>query len=313
MRFRSDPAKHLRGSFAAMFTPFTPDGGLDLAGLSTMVSWQISSGSHGVTMGGSTSEPSAQTVAERAEAIRTVASAVADTVPFLAGTGSANLAETLELTSAAEASGADAAMIITPYYAKPTQEGLYSWFARIATEFPGLPLIIYNVPSRTCVDMAPETIARLFHDFENIVGIKETTKDFEHFSKVMALTGPEFLVFSGIELLCLPLLALGGAGFISALATIAPAASARMFNAWEAGDFATAREIHFGVHPLVDLLFVETNPAPAKWLMTQRGLIASSHVRAPLVTPTSASQQRIMDLAAAGSHFLTTVGAEHHV
>jgi len=313
MRFRGDPARHLRGSFAAMFTPFQHDGAVDHQGLRTMVEWQLASGSHGVTIGGSTSEPSAQTIPERAAAIRSVAESVSDRVPFLAGTGSAKLDETLELTAVAEEAGADAAMIITPYYARPTQEALFRWYAEVATEFPSLPLIIYNVPSRTAVDMAPETVARLFHDFENIVGIKETTKDFEHFSRVMHLAGPELLVFSGIELLCLPLLALGGAGFISALATIAPAASAGMFNAWQDGDFATAREIHYGVHPLVDLLFVETNPAPAKWLMARRGLIASDHVRPPLIRPTEPGQQRILQLAAEGGRFLTAVGEEHHV
>ena len=163
------------------------------------------------------------------------------------------------------------------------------------------------MPSRTAVDIAPETVARLFHDVENFVGVKETTKDFEHFSRVLHLCGPELLVWSGIELLCLPLLALGGAGFVSATANIAPAAVAEMFEAWESGDFSRARELHYGLHPLVDLLFVETNPAPGKWVLEQRGLISSGHVRPPLIEPTDAGRVKIRQLMAEGEQYLSPV------
>jgi len=309
MKFRSDPATHLRGSFAAMFTPFRDSGAVDHDSLRRMVEWQITSGSHGVTIGGSTGEPGAQSVEERAEAIRTVAAAVGDRVPFLAGTGTAQLPETLELTQAAFDAGVDASKIITPYYARPTQEALYQWYATIAREFPSMPFIIYNVPSRTAVDIAPETVGRLFRDFENIVGIKETTKDFEHFSRVLHVAGKDLLVWSGLELLCLPLMALGGVGFISALANIAPKASADMYNAWIAGDLETAQRIHYGVHPLVDLLFAETNPAPAKWLMAQRGLISSDYVRPPLIHPTEGGLVKINALLDAGKDYLTPVDA----
>lgn len=307
MKFRSDPQQHLRGSLAAMFTPFTADGDVDHASLLNMVEWQLANGSSGITIGGSTGEPSAQSVEERAAAIKAVAGAIGDRVPFMAGTGTAKLGETMELTQAAVDAGADASMIITPYYSRPTQEALYRWYASIATEFPQMPFVIYNVPSRTAVDMAPETVARLFRDFENIVGIKETTKDFEHFSRVLHLAGKDLLVWSGIELLCLPLMALGGVGFISALANIAPRASADMYNAWMAGDFESARRIHYGVHPLVDLLFAETNPAPAKWLMAQRGLIASDFVRPPLITPTEGGLATMNTLLEAGREYLTPV------
>ncbi|OLL76871.1 4-hydroxy-tetrahydrodipicolinate synthase [Pseudonocardia sp. Ae168_Ps1] len=263
MKFRSDPAR-IRGSIAPVVTPFTADGALDLASLRGLVRRQIESGSHGVSVGGSTGEPSAQTVAERIEAIRSVAAEVDDAVPFLPGTGSAKLDETLEITAAARDAGADAALVITPYYARPTQEALYTWYRTVAAEFPDLPIVIYNVPSRTAVDVAPETVARLFADCDNVVGIKETTKDFEHFSRVLHLCGRELLVWSGIELLGLPLLALGGAGFVSAVSNLAPAAVARMYEAWEAGDH-------------------ETNPAPAKWVLHQQGHLASAHVRAPLL------------------------------
>lgn len=306
MKFRSDPTA-IRGSVAPLITPFTADGLPDEASLRGLVRWQLQAGSHGVSIGGSTGEPAAQTIAERARAIEVVAEEIADAVPFVPGTGSAKLDETLELTSAARDAGADAALVITPYYARPTQEALYRWFATVAAEFPDLPILIYNVPSRTAVDVAPETVARLHRDHDNIVGIKETTKDFEHFSRVLRACGPDLVVWSGIELLGLPLLALGGDGFVSAVANLAPNAVARMFEAWEAGDLATAREIHFGLHPLVDLLFVETNPAPAKWVLHRWGRLSSPHVRMPLLPLSDAAVPEVERLLAEGARF-TEVG-----
>ena len=304
MKFRGDP-QQIRGSIAPVVTPFTDSGELDTDSLRRLIRWQLANGSHGISLGGSTGEPSAQTVAERADAIRAAAAEIADRVPFLPGTGSARLDETLELTAIARDAGADAALVITPYYARPTQEGLYEWYATIAREFPDLPLVIYNVPSRTAVDIAPATVGRLFRDFSNLVGIKETTRDFEHFSRVIYEAGPDLLVWSGIELLCLPLLALGGAGFVSATANLAPAAVAEMYEAFAAGDLARARDLHYRLHPLVDLIFVETNPAPAKWVLAGRGLISSAHVRPPLVTPTAAGQDKIRALLEAGQDLLS--------
>lgn len=309
MKFRTDPQR-IRGSIAPLVTPFTGSGELDLDSLRRLVRWQLASGSHGISLGGSTGEPSAQTVAERIAAIRAAAEEIAGRVPFLPGTGSAKLDETLELTAAAREAGADAALIITPYYARPGQEALYQWYAAVAREFPGLPLVIYNVPSRTAVDIAPATVARLFRDFGNIVGIKETTKDFEHFSRVIHEAGPDLLVWSGIELLCLPLLALGGAGFVSAAANLAPAAVAGMYEAFAAGDLAAARDLHYRLHPVVDLIFVETNPAPAKWVLAERGLISSAYVRPPLILPTPAGQDKIRALLDAGQDVLTPAGPE---
>ena len=149
---------------------------------------------------------------------------------------SAKLDETLELTQAAIDLGADLALVITPYYSRPTQEGLFQWYSAVATTFPAMPIVVYNVPVRTAVDVAPETVARLRRAHDNIVGIKETTKDFEHFSRVFQLCGRDILMWSGIELLCLPLLALGGIGFVSAVANIAPTAVAHMYEAWTSGE-----------------------------------------------------------------------------
>jgi 4-hydroxy-tetrahydrodipicolinate synthase len=303
VKFRSEPAR-LRGSIAPVVTPFTAGGELDLAGLRRLITWQLDAGSHGISLGGSTGEPSAQTTEERITAITAAAGFIADRVPFVPGTGSAQLDDTLRLTAAAVEAGADAALVITPYYARPTQDGLAGWYATVAAENPGLPIIIYNVPSRTAVDIAPETIALLRRQFPNIVGVKETTRDFEHFSRVLHLCGRDTLVWSGIELLCLPLLALGGAGFVSAVANIAPAAVAQMYEHWVAGDHDKARELHYGLHPLVDLIFAETNPAPAKWVLAQAGLLGSGYVRPPLARLSDAAVTRIRELLQAGAPLL---------
>ena len=309
MKFRSDPSV-IRGSIAPVVTPFTAEGAVDHAGLRDLIRFQLDSGSHGISLGGSTGEPSAQTVAERIEGMRTAVETIADRVPFLPGTGSHKLDETLAMTAAAYELGADAALVITPYYARPTQEALYQWYATVAREFPDLPIVAYNVPSRTAVDIAPETVKRLFTDFENFVGVKETTKDFEHFSRVLHACGRSLLVWSGIELLCLPLLALGGAGFVSAVSNLAPTAVARMYELWEAGDFEAARDIHYRLHPLVDLLFVETNPAPAKWVLAQQGRIASEFVRPPLISPTEAGLAKIRALLAEGGDLTAQIGTD---
>ena len=300
MKYRGNPAA-VRGSIAASVTPFTEDGALDRESLRRLVEWQIESGSHGVSIGGSTGEPSSQTVDERIEAMRVVATATADQVPFLPGTGTTKLDETLALTAAARDLGADIALVITPYYARPTQEALYQWYSTVCREFPDLPIVSYNVPVRTAVEIAPDTVARIRRDNDNFVGIKETTRDFEHFSQVLYRCGRDFLMWSGIELLCLPLLALGGAGFISALSNIAPQPTAQMYDLWTAGKHDDALNLHYALHPLVDLLFVETNPAPAKYVLEKWGRITSRHVRSPLIPPTANGIERIQALLAEGA------------
>lgn len=307
--WRSRP-EQLTGSIAPVITPFTADGRVDHESLANLVEWQLKQGSDGVSIGGSTGEPSAQTIDERADAIRTVLKTVDGRAPVVPGTGSAKLDETIQLTGAAHDAGVDAALIITPYYARPTQEALYVWYKTVAEEYPDLPIIAYNVPSRTAVEIAPETVARLHRDVPNFVGIKETTKDFEHFSRVIEAAGRDLLVWSGIELLCLPLLALGGTGFVSATANIAPGATKRMYEAFHDGRLEDALDIHYGLHPLVDLIFVETNPAPVKWVLAERGLIRSEHVRPPLITPTEAGKDKIRALLDQGGDFLSPVGRD---
>jgi 4-hydroxy-tetrahydrodipicolinate synthase len=291
VRFRSDPAS-IRGSIAPLVTPFADDGAIDLPTVGRLVEWQLDHGTHGISVGGSTGEPTSQSIEERVAVMEAAAAAIDDRVPFLPGTGSARLDETLELTAAAQRLGADAALVVAPYYARPTQAALRDWYATVAREFPDLPLIVYNVPIRSAVDVAPETIAALAREHDNIVGVKETTRDFEHVSYVLHACGSDFLAFSGIELLCYPMLAIGGAGHLSCVANFAPRPVAELYDRFAAGDHDEARRLHYELHPLVELAFLETNPVPAKWAMRRLGILESAHARPPLAPLSEVSAER---------------------
>jgi 4-hydroxy-tetrahydrodipicolinate synthase len=295
MRFRSDPSK-IRGSIVPLITPFADDGALDLAAIPRLIDWQLEHGTHGVSVGGSTGEPFAQTLEERIAVMREAAVATADRVPLLLGTGAARLQDTFELTAEAERIGADAALVLTPPYARPTQQGLFEWFDAVAREFPALPLIIYNVPIRAAVDIHPHTVGRLRRAHANIVGVKETTRDFEHVSLVLHECGSDFIALSGIELLCYPMLVLGGAGHLSCVANFAPRPVAELYDSFAAGDHDTARALHYKLHPLVELAFLETNPAPVKFAMAHLGLLDSERCREPLAALSADSRERVTAL-----------------
>jgi 4-hydroxy-tetrahydrodipicolinate synthase len=294
MKFRSDP-QQIRGSVTPIVTAFADDGSVHHETIARLIEWQIDSGSHGISVGGTTGEPASQTLDEREAVMETAAQTVADRVPFVPGSGSTNLEETLRLTATAESLGADAVLLIVPYYNRPSQEGLYRWFSTIASEFPNLPLILYNIPARTAVNLEPATLARLRRAHSNIVGVKEANKDFEHVSRVLFECGRDFLVYSGIELLCYPMLAIGGAGHISATANILPAEVAQIYNLVAEGRWEEAIDLHYELLPLNEALFLETNPGPLKWAMARVGLLSTGMVRPPLAPPSDATQAKIQD------------------
>jgi len=299
--FAADPAA-VRGAITPLITPFGADGGLDLDAIPRLVDWQLERGTDGISVGGSTGEPTSQTVAERIAVMRAAAEATAGRVPFLPGTGTALMAETLELTAEAQRLGATAALVVTPYYGRAQQDGLFAWYSRVAAEFPDLPIILYNVPVRAAVDIAPQTVGRLRRAHENIVGIKETTRDFEHVSHVLHEAGSDFIALSGIELLCYPMLTLGGRGHLSCVGNFAPQPAAQLYDAFAAGDHDEARRLHYDLHPLVDAAFTETNPVPVKWIMYQLGLLDSAHVREPLAPLSDAGRERVRSLLASSPH-----------
>ncbi|MFN8221625.1 MAG: 4-hydroxy-tetrahydrodipicolinate synthase [Gaiellales bacterium] len=299
--FASRP-ETIRGAITPLVTPFHEDGSLDLDAVRRLVAWQLGRGSHGISVGGSTGEPTSQSVAERIAVMRAAVEAIGDRGPFLPGTGSALMHETLELTAEAERLGAAGALVVTPYYSRAQQDGLFAWYARVAQEFPDLPILVYNVPIRAAVDIAPATLGRLRRAFDNIVGIKETTRDFEHVSYVLDECGTDFIALSGIELLCYPMLCLGGRGHLSCVGNFAPEPVAELYNAFVAGDQATARRMHYELHPLVDAAFAEVNPVPAKWVMAELGLIESARTREPLAPLSEAGQHKVRSLAERSAH-----------
>jgi 4-hydroxy-tetrahydrodipicolinate synthase len=295
-------ASAVRGAITPLITPFTDAGELDLESIPRLIDWQLSRGTHGISVGGSTGEPTSMTVAERIEVMRAAAAAIDGRVPFLPGTGTALMAETLELTAEAQRLGASAALVVTPYYGRAQQEGLFQWYSRVAAEFPDLPIIVYNVPVRAAVDIAPVTVGRLRRANSNIVGIKETTRDFEHVSYVLNEAGTDFIALSGIELLCYPMLTLGGAGHLSCVGNFAPDPVAQLYDAFVAGDHERARALHYDLHPLVDAAFAETNPVPVKWVMRQLGLLSSDHAREPLAPLSDAARDKVRALLATSPH-----------
>jgi len=292
----------IRGAITPLITPFADDGSIDLASVGRLIDWQIEHGSHGISVGGSTGEPTSQTVAERIAVMRAAVEAIDGRVPFLPGTGSALLEETFELTAEAQRLGAAGALVVTPYYSRAQQDGLFDWYARVASEFPDLPILVYNVPIRAAVDIAPATVGRLRRAHDNVVGIKETTKDFEHVSYVLEECGTDFIALSGIELLCYPMLTLGGRGHLSCVGNFAPDPVARLYDAFVEGDDETARRMHYELHPLVDAAFAETNPVPAKWVMAELGLLDSAKAREPLSPLSEGGRQKVRALLARSPH-----------
>jgi 4-hydroxy-tetrahydrodipicolinate synthase len=283
--------ERLHGSIVPMITPFTESGEVDEGALRVLIDRAIDAGSHGISVTGTTGEPSALTLEERERVMEVGAKAVDGRVPFVPGTGTNNLDETIRLTRAAEGLGADAALVIVPYYSKPSQEGLYRYFTAVA-DATQLRILIYNIPGRTAVNMAPATMARLRADRPSIVGVKESNTDFEHVSKVLYDAGRDFLVFSGIELLCYPMLSIGGAGHVSATANILPAEVARLYDLVAEGKWEDALDLHYHLLPLNEVLFLETNPGPLKWVLGRLG-IAPPHLRPPLAEPGPETQRRL--------------------
>lgn len=285
--------KKLRGSICPVITPFTESGAIDEKAFTELINWQIGSGSHGISVTGTSGEPSSLTIAERKRVMDLAKKTIDGRVFFAPGTGSTNHDETMELTKYAEEIGADAAMVIVPYYNRPNQEALYQHFKTVADSVV-TPIIIYNIPGRSAVNMEVSTMKRLVDDCPNIIGVKEANKDFEHVNRVLLNCGRDFLLFSGIELLCYPMLAIGGAGFISATANVEPTKVAELYNAWEAGDVARAQDLHFELMPLNDVLFKDTNPSPVKVALGMMGKITPK-LRLPLGLPSAEIQQEVRE------------------
>ena len=269
----------IAGSMVALVTPMDAQGRLDWDALSKLVDFHLQEGTNAIVAVGTTGESATLDVNEHIEVIRHVVKQVAGRIPVIAGTGANSTREAIELTTNAKAAGADACLLVTPYYNKPTQEGLYQHFKAIA-EAVDIPQILYNVPGRTACDMLPETVERL-SKVDNIIGIKEATGDLTRVPAILAGVSSDFLVYSGDDATAVELILLGGKGNISVTANVAPRDMSDLCAAAMRGDADTARALHEKLMPLNKTLFIESNPIPVKWALHEMGMM-SDGIRLPL-------------------------------
>jgi 4-hydroxy-tetrahydrodipicolinate synthase len=277
------------GTLTALITPFR-DGQVDEPALRGLIERQIEAGIDGVVPCGSTGESATLSHDEHNRVVEITVEAVAGRVPVVAGTGSNSTREAIELTAHAKAAGADGALLLSPYYNKPTQEGIYAHYAAIAREC-ALPLIVYNIPGRTASNIAPETIGRLAQ-LDHIVGVKEASGSLDQMSHVVACCPEDFAVLSGDDSLTLPLMAIGGKGVISTSSNVVPGPLSALVRAMAAGDTAGARRLHYELMPLFDVLFCETNPIPVKAACAALGL-CDGEIRLPLTPITEPNRNRL--------------------
>ncbi len=292
---RGERSSMFRGSIPPLPTPFRR-GRIDEEALRGLVERVIQGGSHGLSVGGTTGEPGTQTLEERKRVIEIALEQAAGRVPVIPGTGALRLEETLELTRFAREAGAQGAMVIVPYYVKPNQEGLYRYFAEVAQAVPDFPILIYNIPGRAGVEIAPKTVARLRRDFPNIVGLKHSSKDLEYLSQLFQEVGQDFLVFCGLESLTLPMMSLGAVGTIAATANWLPKEVARLTELALAGDFRGARELHYHLLEANEAIFWDTNPIPLKTVLSWMGLLEKEW-RLPLGPTTPEVEERLRAMA----------------
>ena len=269
----------ISGSMVALVTPMDAQGALDWESLSKLVDFHLQEGTNAIVAVGTTGESATLTVDEHIEVVRRVVDQVNGRIPVIAGTGANSTREAIELTELAKGVGADACLLVTPYYNKPTQEGLYRHFRAIA-EAVAIPQILYNVPGRTVCDMLPETVERLSR-VPNIIGIKEATGDLQRAREVLERVGQDFLVYSGDDPTAVEMMLLGGKGNISVTANVAPRAMSDLCAAAMRGEAAIARAINDRLMPLHKALFLESNPIPVKWALHEMGLIPEG-IRLPL-------------------------------
>ncbi len=278
-----------KGSMVAIVTPFK-GGKLDEKALGDLIEFHIKNGTDVIVPCGTTGESATLSHEEHHRVVELTIKTVNKRVPVIAGAGSNSTDESLELTKFAKKAGADGVLLITPYYNKPTQEGLYRHFKKVADSVD-IPIVLYNVPGRTGVNMLPSTVARL-REVKNIVGLKEATGDMKQVSEIIRLCGKDFDVISGDDFTTLPLLCLGGVGGISVTANVAPADCAGMVDAFLAGKMQEALGFHYKLEPLHNAMFIETNPIPAKTSLALMGKIAEEF-RLPLCPMADANKEKL--------------------
>ena len=277
------------GSIVAIVTPFR-NGKVDEKALGDLIEWHIRQGTNAIVPCGTTGESATLDYKEHYRVIQFTVRAVKGRVPVIAGTGANATDETIMITKEAKKAGADGALLVSPYYNKPTQEGLYRHYRKVA-ESVRIPIVLYNVPGRTAVNMLPSTVARLA-EIKNIVALKEATGDMKQASEIIRLCGDRITLLSGDDFTTLPMMALGGRGTISVTANVAPKKVSQMCAAWQAGNHDEARKIHFELEPLNAAMFIETNPIPVKTALAMMGKIREEF-RLPLCEMSAANRDKL--------------------
>ena len=279
-----------QGSFVAMVTPFR-NGKVDEAKLRDLVELHVTHGTDGLIPCGTTGESPTLNHDEHHRVVEIVIEAARGRIRVIAGTGSNSTAEAIEMTKHAERAGAAGALVVNPYYNKPTQEGLYRHFRAVA-ESVAIPVVLYNIQSRTAINVETDTMARLARDVKNIVGVKEASGSLDQMSQVIAACGPDFSVLSGDDNITLPLLAIGGSGVVSVIANIVPRETAELVHAALDGDWKRARELHYRLFPLARAAFLETNPIPIKEAMAMAGML-EPEFRLPMCRMSDANREKL--------------------
>jgi 4-hydroxy-tetrahydrodipicolinate synthase len=281
----------LRGSYPPLVTPFR-DGEVDLDAYASLVERQVAGGSHGITVNGTTAEPSTLTVDERNALVRVAVDVAAGRIPVVAATGSQSHAETVELTAFAASAGVDAVLVVTPYYIRPPQRGLVEYYRDLGARTE-LPLLVYHIPGRTAVDVPPETLEQIAEAAPTFAGLKHAVNDLGYVSDVRRRLGDDVRVFVGLEELSLPMLAVGATGLMNAVGNVAPAEVAALYDLVAGGDLAAARKQHDALFELNKAVFWDTNPIPIKYLLRALGVLPTNEHRLPMVPATPELEARL--------------------
>ncbi len=288
----TDYTTQFRGAYTALITPFTQSGAVHYEQFEKFVEWQIAQGIHGLVPSGTTGESPTLTHAEHKEIVARTVKIAKGRAKVMAGTGSNSTAEAIELTKAAEAAGADAALVVAPYYNKPTQEGLFQHYKAIA-EATSLPIFVYNIPGRSVVNITDTTLARMA-EIKNIAGVKDATGDLARVATLKHLVGDRLVQFSGEDQTMVGFNAMGGNGVISVISNLAPKLTAQVQELSLAGKYDEARKAHEPLVPVITSMFIETNPIPVKWA-TGLQKHCDGSMRLPLVDPSEATQKQVRE------------------
>jgi 4-hydroxy-tetrahydrodipicolinate synthase len=285
------PLDRLKGSMPPIITPFT-GGDVDYDTYARLVEFQIREGSHGIVVNGTTSEPAALTLEERNRLVDIAIETANGRVPVVAATGSQSLWETTLLTAHAAAAGADALLIVTPYYTRPQQRGLVQYYLEVMRGIE-TPWMIYHIPGRTAISVALDTVKELKDRSPNFVGMKHAVNDLDFVTECLAAVGRDFRIFVGLEDLSFPMMTIGACGLMNAVGNLRPGVLAEMCEAVWRGDLTTAQSLHFRLYGLNKAVFFETNPAPMKYMAWRLGIIPNNEHRLPMVPPTPELERRL--------------------